>query len=202
MVDLHSDASVASDFHGADGEFDGAIYSEGMIRRYLKIFDDRAIFEEPPLTPLPPAVHYFAPDSRLRLKIGNSSQVTQLNLSSLIHSLKTNIPSSIATKTRLSRTIKTTKTKGTVSKVIRHIFWIHSNPRSKNRIGQFNPFIRSDPFQQSFLTRISPPRWSNDAFVTNPTELTLTSDSVSQPDACCSRKENDKLHWSLLRKSC
>ena len=55
MVDLHSDASVAFDFHGADdGEFDGAIYSEGMIRRYLKIFDDRAIFEEPPLTPLPP----------------------------------------------------------------------------------------------------------------------------------------------------
>ena len=146
------------------------------------------------MTPLPPPVHYFAPDSRLRLKIGNSSQVTQLNLSSLIHSLKTNIPSSLATKTRLSRTIKTTKTKGTVSKVIRHIFWIHCNPRSKNRIGQFNPFIRSDPFQQSFLTRISPPRWSNDAFVTNPTELTLTSDSVSQPDACCSRKENDSLH--------
>ena len=183
-----------------------------MIRRYLKIFDDRAIFEEPPLRPLPPPVHYFAPDSRLCLKIGNSSQVIQLNLSSLIHSLKTNIPSSIVTKTRLSRTIKTTKTegtvskttktKGTVSKVIRHIFWIHSNPRSKNRIGQFNPFIRSDPFQQSFLTRISPPRWSNDAFVTNPTELTLTSDSVSQPDACCSRKENDSLHWSLLRKSC
>ena len=56
MVDLHSDASVASDFHGADGEFDGAIYSEGMIRRYLKIFDDRAIFEEPPLTPLPRAL--------------------------------------------------------------------------------------------------------------------------------------------------
>ena len=53
MVDLHSDASVAFDFHG---EFDGAIYSEGMIRRYLKIFDDRAIFEEPPLTPLPRAL--------------------------------------------------------------------------------------------------------------------------------------------------
>ena len=113
MVDLHSDASVALDIHGADdGEFDGAIYSEGMIRRYLKIFDDRAIFEEPPLRPLPPPVHYFAPDSRLRLKIGNSSQVTQLNLSSLIHSLKTNIPSSIATKTRLSRTMKTHQDQG------------------------------------------------------------------------------------------
>ena len=113
MVDLHSDASVAFDFDGADdGEFDGAIYSEGMIRRYLKIFDDRAIFEEPPLTPLPPAVHYFAPDSRLRLKIGNSSQVTQLNLSSLIHFLKTNIPSSIVTKTRLSRTMKTHQDQG------------------------------------------------------------------------------------------
>ena len=38
MVDLHSDASVAFDFHGADDdEFDGAIYSEGMIRRYLMI---------------------------------------------------------------------------------------------------------------------------------------------------------------------
>ena len=38
MVDLHSDASVAFDFHGADdGEFDGAIYSEGMIRRFLMI---------------------------------------------------------------------------------------------------------------------------------------------------------------------
>ena len=38
MVDLHSDASVALDIHGADdGEFDGAIYSEGMIRRFLMI---------------------------------------------------------------------------------------------------------------------------------------------------------------------
>ena len=38
VVDLHSDASVAFDFHGADdGEFDGAIYSEGMIRRFLMI---------------------------------------------------------------------------------------------------------------------------------------------------------------------
>ena len=38
MADLHSDASVAFDFHGADdGEFDGAIYSEGMIRRFLMI---------------------------------------------------------------------------------------------------------------------------------------------------------------------